>query len=64
MKKLTKKNISGATVELFEARHSCPCECWCGCTICSPNDETWMFTVLNADNDNYESVGLFDRTWV
>ena len=55
MKKLTKKNFAAESVELFEERYSCPCSCaGCGCTICSPNDVTWMNTVLYSDDVNYD----------
>ena len=59
MKKLTKKNISGTSVELFEARYLCPCVCTgCDCSICNPDDEKWMFTV---DSQNYNSYYPFEK---
>ena len=65
--KVNKKIISSESVVTFEAKHSCPCYCAnCDCTICSPNDETWMFNVLYTDEDNYGSSGvieLFDSLW-
>ena len=64
MKKLTKKNISGTSVELFEARYLCPCVCTgCDCTICSPNDTEWMNTVSNQNDTHYQFETVHNNVW-
>ena len=64
MKKLTKKNISGTSVELFEAKYRCPCSCpICTCSMCNPNDTTWMDTVYAHDDENYGTEGVYNDVW-